>query len=273
MFSLWGKQKAALLIVFSMIAGLLCHYSSLTDRDAKGSRSVDLLRNWYKVYQTEGNPIAADAAGPGGEYSGCDSLNPGSQIWVIKGVKNRRMVACRVSIGYRAYKVFNGVRANGFVTVGHGVREARDSYVYRTSGGSGIIGRIEVCKYSNQADASFISLLNQNTVTQKTPNGISISSNVYKVKNHDRVCMYGGVSGYIPNVEVCGFEDAEYDGITLKDTIVTELMSVKGDSGSPVFYKSGSTYRLVGIVVADNDISTAIEPESRIRSAIGAIPY
>lgn len=269
-----GKQKTALLIVFALIFGLFCNRSVLAEGNRKGSRSAELLRSWYTEYQAEGNRTEVDPTGSAGVYGACASYKEGTPIWVVAGVYNRRLSVRRVSIGYRAYKIFNGNRANGFVTVGHGVREARDNYVYRTSGGTGTIGRIEICRFNDSVDASFIAMVNQNSMTQETPNGIKISSSVYTVKKGNRVSMYGGVSGYKKNVEVCGVGiESAYDGITMKNTIVTELMSVKGDSGSPVFYFDGGTARLVGIVVADDSESTAVEPESKIRSAIGAVPY
>lgn len=270
------KRVTSLILTFSLVLGLLGTLTALKAGGKNSADSLNVLQKWYSEYSQTGNTgddINPDADGIVRQQR---TYYLGNTVWVVQGVKNKRLVCARVSIGYRAYKVFHGNRANGFVTVAHAVKDSSDNYLYRTSGRTDQVGRIEAWRYDSYADVSFISVNSQkNTISTKTAGGVTISPTIKTVKAGDKVSTCGGVSGTVNNKIVYdASKSATVDGLYMTDLIRTACMSKAGDSGAPVYYKNGSKYLLVGIIVGgDLRDYTFVEKAANLKSRFGVTPY
>lgn len=261
------------MLAFTLVLGL---FGTMSVLKAERADSLDLLKEWYSEYSVTGNTGEDVNPDVDGIVRQQRTYYLGSTVWVVLGVKNRRLQCSRVSIGYRAYKVFHGNRANGFVTVAHDVKDSSDNYLYRTSGRTDQVGRIEAWKYDSSADVSFISVNSQkNTVSTKTVDGVTISPTIKTIKAGDKVSTCGGVSGTVKNKIVYdASRSATVSGLYMTDLIRTACMSKGGDSGAPVYYYNGSKYLLVGIIVGgDLRDYTYVEKAANLKSKFGVTPY
>lgn len=272
------KRIIALSMVFVMALGLIGIQSSGAQKEKK--TGLAKLYEWYANGQETEDGIGKDVDGIERTHG---TRYLGSCFWVAIGRSGSKLNTVSVSVGYRAYRVFNGVRANGFVTCGHGLKNSIDNSVYGSAGGSGRFGRIELSYFDSSCDGSFVSVLSSTTISDKTHgrggSKVSISPTVVTVKKGDTVTQCGATSG-VRSGEVAWTNDYTYlyDSTSGKNqyyskVICTTKMSDAGDSGAPVYMYSGGKYKLVGIIVGGGEYASYILDAKTINNKLKTTPY
>ena len=284
-------KKLGVVVALSLLLGLGDVPNVSSAKALEKDQSFEMLKDWYEDYKVNGNEVVT-----GDEtVVGDEELNVTNHAYYYLGrsiyyVTKRTKTTAKVetiSIGYRAKRRIAGDNyINGFVTCGHGIRNSVDSRVYisksNAENNKNVIGwRYDWC-YDGNVDASFVQLNTGHTIKSQTRHNAYISSAMKTVKENDKVCLCGGVSGTLENLNVVV---ADKDGVLVKELGVgkkefNNLIEIKcqaqpGDSGAIVYcYESGSK-RIVGIYVAgdDNVPLGFVVPVKAINKKLKVTPY
>ncbi len=241
---------------------------------AKKEKGIEKLLKWYEVYQVNGSDesFSKDADGIVREEA---THYLGSKVSVITKRSGSTITYSSVSIGYRAYKVYHGNRANGFVSCGHGIKNTIDNSVYKNAKSSDRIGRVEEWVYNSTCDASFVSV-SSGSVSNTTyvKGGVTLTAEVVSASKGDKVSMCGAKSGLVSDKKVTNTnKTVTISGIKCTGMIEVEKMSQSGDSGAPVYKNVGGKYKIVGIIRGSGSSYSYVTKASVINSTLGTKAY
>lgn len=263
-------------VVLALVLMLTVALSGFTPAGfgAKKEKGLEKLLKWYDAYQVNGSDesFSKDEDGIVREYA---THKLGSSVSIIVGRSGASMTWSSVSIGYRAYKVYYGNRANGFVSCGHGMKDSVDNSVYKSAFSSNRIGRVEETVYNSTCDASFVSVSSGSVSNTTNVNGgVTLTPEVVSVSNGDKVSMCGAKSGLVSNKKVINNNKTiTISGIKCTGMIQVEKMSVDGDSGAPVYKNVGGKYKIVGIIRGGGSSYSYVTKASVINSTLGTKAY
>ena len=262
------KHTLAVMLSLTVIAGSFLTGDAQATK-AKDVSSLDQMQSWYQEYKQNGNTGAFEATKYAeGITEEASNLYSGGRIYSASYYENGGAYMGTGSIGYRAYKIYNGNRANGFVTAQHIFQKTsrKDVYVQLSDGSCGRIGRIE--EESSALDAVFISLTSKYAMSANNKAGKKLSPEIATVKTGDKVSLYGAQSGAISNIKVKK-ASSDYS----QSYIETEHKTQHGDSGSAVYiYKNGKNM-IVGIQKGSVNGNGLVVKASAINSTLGLKLY
>ncbi|MCR5459192.1 MAG: hypothetical protein K6F51_04785 [Acetatifactor sp.] len=264
------KHTLAVMLSLTVITGSFLTGDAQAAK-AKDASSLDQMQSWYQEYKQNGNAGAFEATKYAeGITEEASNLYSGGWIYSAEFRSGGGTYRGCGSMGYRAYKVYNGNRANGFVTSKHIFKNTslKDVYVTLSDGSYDRIGRIE--EQSSALDAVFISLTSKYAMSVKNRAGKKLSPEIATVKVGDKVSLCGAKSGTISNIEVKQ-TSSDYS----QSSIETQYKTQDGDSGSAVYiYKNGKNM-IVGIHRGKNNVNGngIVVKASAINSTLGLKLY
>ena len=264
------KNTLAVMLSLTVIAGSFLTGDAQAAK-AKGASSFGQMQSWYQEYKQNGNTGAYETAmSDEGIIEQATNLYSGGWIYSATYRSNGGTYRNGGSMGYRAYKVYNGNRANGFVTSKHTFNKTslKDVYVKLPSGSYDRIGRIE--EQSSALDAVFISLTSKYAMSVNNKAGKKLSPEIATVKVGDKVSMCGAKSGTVSNKKV-----KKLSSTVSQSSIETELMSTNGDSGAAVYITKNGKNMIVGIIRGENtgNGNGIVVKASAINSTLGIKCY
>jgi hypothetical protein len=162
------------------------------------------------------------------------------------------------SAGYKAQLTINGVVKIGFITAAH-VTDGSNVY----SGWPHLfnkIGNTIVEQNSGSVDAAFVELTGSNTFTNQVEGynitaGVSVipatGSTVYKIGSQSDITsgiVYSNIN------ESWWFIDGAW--VEFTNLCETSVSCIEGDSGGLMYTKSGTTYKVIGVIKGSGDGSS-----------------
>ena len=286
-------RKLGVVVAFSLLLGMGNVPNVSSAKAMESDQSFEMLQDWYNDYKVNGNEAVTGNEAVVGDEAGDQTITNhayyylGRSIYYVTKRTKTKVKVESVSIGYRAKRqISDGSYIYGFVTCGHGIRNSVDSRVYGSEYNAeknrGVIGWRYISRYDGKVDASFVNMKSGHTIKTQTKGNVTITSSLKTVKAGEKVCMCGGVSGTVKNVEVVV---ADKDGVPVNDfgrgityfdnLIETRSMGQAGDSGSIVYYAQTGKPRIVGIYVAGDDYGYFgfVVPVQAINKELKVKPY
>ncbi len=172
------------------------------------------------------------------------------------------------SMGFRAYYESGNGNVKGFVTAGHNTSVGAKVYVYTSNGNRVQVGVVKYRKFSGKTDACFVALTGDNTASRKVyynsdsntdkAVGVNLCKDCLVIPEVGDIVYKAGATTYLTSGKILSVNySVNYDGVVIKDLILTSCTAGKGDSGGVLYEKYAGAYEQLGVqsgVLVDSQV-------------------